>query len=665
MMTGPGRNAAAGTHSQESRRLDVICLGRAAVDLYGQQVGGRLEDMQSFAKYLGGSSGNLAAGLARLGARSSMLTRVGDEQMGRFVREALAREGVDVSHVITDPRRLTGLVILGIAGEGSFPHIFFREKCADLGIEPGDFDEDYIASSRSLAITGTHLSTPSSREVVMRAVRFARRNDVKVVLDIDYRPVLWGLVAPGSGEERSGASAAATASMRELLPECDLVVGTEEEIRIAGAADATTDALRKVRERTAAAIVVKRGPTGCSVFDGAIGAGIESGVSAPGVEVEVFNTLGAGDAFLSGFLLGWLDGADWSACGALGNACGALVVSRHGCSPAMPTKVELENYMERSVGIRRPDRDHEIAYLHRAGLRRKAPERLFVLDFDQCRRMEEIAAASESGEAGIRRFKMIVCTAVEQIGRGGIGKDELGVIVDERHGDAVLSRMTGDGWWVGRPVEVPGSRPVQFEPRNNMGLPLLSWPSGQVVKCLVRYCPGDPMALRLEQEQLVCQLHADCVDLGRELLLAIASPSGDEADNEPGVANAIRRFYNLGVFPSWWQLEPQSAVAWREIGEVVSERDPCCNGILVRDVPGSGRADKFRVAASNPVCKGFVAGPGIVDEVAGRWFAGEMNDGEAADAIAGNFERAIGVWRDAVRGLRGESPARESHQGPR
>ena len=333
MMAAGGGTVAHGA----ARALDVICMGRAAVDLYGQQIGGRLEDMQSFAKYLGGSSGNLAAGLARLGVRSSMLTRVGDEQMGRFVREALAREGVDVSHVVTDPRRLTGLVILGIGGENSFPHIFYRENCADLAIEPDDFDEEYIASSRALAITGTHLSTEHSRAVVLRAVRFARRNDVQVVLDIDYRPVLWGLVAPGSGEERFVASEAATASMRELLPQCDLVAGTEEEIRIAGKSDSTIESMHAIRARSAAAIVVKRGAIGCSVFDGAIPADIDSGVSVAGVEVEVFNTLGAGDAFLSGFLLGWLDGAAWSECGVLGNACGRwwsrATVARRRCPP--------------------------------------------------------------------------------------------------------------------------------------------------------------------------------------------------------------------------------------------------------------------------------------------------------------------------------------------
>ena len=135
------------------RPLDVICLGRAAVDLYGVQTGGRFEDVATFAKYVGGSSANVAIGLARLGLRSSMLTRVGDEQMGRYVRETLAANGVDVSHVVTDPRRLTGLVLLGIEGPGRYPHIFFRENCADMAVSPTDFDAEYLASTRCLALT--------------------------------------------------------------------------------------------------------------------------------------------------------------------------------------------------------------------------------------------------------------------------------------------------------------------------------------------------------------------------------------------------------------------------------------------------------------------------------------------------------------------------------
>src|SRR5690606_17878608 len=237
---------------------DVICLGRAAVDLYGQQSGGRLEDMQSFAKYLGGSSGNLAAGLARLGVRSAMLTRVGDEPMGRFVREQLAREGVDVTQVKTDPDRLTALVVLGILSADDIPHIFFREQCADMGLCADDIDEAFIASARMLAITGTHLSTTSTRNAVQKAIDAARNGGTKVVLDIDYRPVLWGLASAGEGASRFAESQEITGILQGFLPHCDFIVGTEEEIAIAGGETDTVKALITIRSLSDAVIVLKR-----------------------------------------------------------------------------------------------------------------------------------------------------------------------------------------------------------------------------------------------------------------------------------------------------------------------------------------------------------------------------------------------------------------------
>ena len=152
---------------------DLICLGRASVDLYAQQIGSRLEDVSSFAKYLGGCATNIAFGAARLGLKSALLTRVGDEHMGRFIREELRRAGrrpyviplgpgVDVSHVHTDKRRLTALVVLGIESREDFPLIFFRHDCADMALCETDFDEAFIASARSLLLTGTHLSTDST-----------------------------------------------------------------------------------------------------------------------------------------------------------------------------------------------------------------------------------------------------------------------------------------------------------------------------------------------------------------------------------------------------------------------------------------------------------------------------------------------------------------------
>src|ERR1700753_788152 len=142
--------------------LDVIPIGRSSVDLYGAQVGGRLEDMASFSKAVGGCPTNIAIGTARLGLKSAVITRVGDEHMGRYIREQLQREGVAVAGVHTDPERLTSLVLLGIRDSKTFPLIFYRENCADGALDESDIDEAYIASAKAIVVTGTHFSRPNT-----------------------------------------------------------------------------------------------------------------------------------------------------------------------------------------------------------------------------------------------------------------------------------------------------------------------------------------------------------------------------------------------------------------------------------------------------------------------------------------------------------------------
>src|SRR6266436_7929597 len=178
------------TRFASGRTHDIVCLGRLAVDLYAQQIGARLEDVSSFAKYLGGSSANIAFGCARLGLKAALISRIGDDGLGRFLVETIAREGCDVSHVSTDPSRLTGAVVLGIKDKDTFPLIFMRENCADMAIAEADVEETFIAQSRALLITGTHFSTEYINRISNLALDRARRSAVRTVLDIDYRPVL-------------------------------------------------------------------------------------------------------------------------------------------------------------------------------------------------------------------------------------------------------------------------------------------------------------------------------------------------------------------------------------------------------------------------------------------------------------------------------------------
>ncbi len=489
------------------RDFDLACLGRLAVDFYSQQFGSPLEDNRSMAQYLGGSSANLAFGVARLGLKSAMVSRVGNEQMGRFLLQTLQREGCDTSQVQIDPQRLTALVLLGLKDRDTFPLLFMRENCADMAIDAEAIDEGFIARCRALSITGTHLSTPGTRAASQKALEYAARHGVVRVLDIDYRPVLWGLTPRGAGENRYVADAHVTAQLQEMLPQFDLLVGTEEEFFIAGGvAQDLMASLRAVRALSAATLVVKRGALGCTVIEGAIPAQIDDAPTFQGERVEVLNVLGAGDAFLAGLLSSLLQGKGWADATRVANACGAIVVSRHACSAAMPTPAELEHWFG---GSRNPqvDADQALAQLHRVSVARPQWSDLCVMAFDHRSQFLELARASGAAESRIPLLKKLLVRAAEQVERSHHLQGHTGVLIDGGdYGRDALASATGRGWWVGRPVELPSSRPLRFDGTRSIGTALTHWPTEQVVKCLLHYHPDDAYGLRLEQEEKVLEL---------------------------------------------------------------------------------------------------------------------------------------------------------------
>ncbi len=627
------------------RSLDLMTVGRSSVDLYGEQVGGRLEDMGSFAKYVGGSPTNTAVGAARLGLRAGLLTRVGDDHFGRFIREELIRNGVDVSGVITDRKRLTALAVLGIRDELRFPLLFYRENCADMALCETDVDPAFIRRAGSVLINGTHLSQPSVRAASRRAVELARAAGGRVVFDIDYRPVLWGLTAPDAGENRFVASPDVTARLQEIAPLCDLIVGTEEEFHILGGSTDTVSALRSVRALTAATLVCKLGALGCVAFAGAIGTRLDSGVTAPGFAVEVFNILGAGDAFISGFLRGWLRGLPLETCCRYGNACGAIVVSRHGCAPAMPTWTELSAFLE-GKWPRRLRESQELEHVHWATTRVPRPAELLVLAMDHRGPLETLAAELDAGESALEAFKALAIDAVDRVAGGD---PRFGLLLDGRLGRRGLERAADHPYWIGRPIEQSGSRPLAFDGAADVGSTLRAWPQNHVVKCLVRYHPDDPEMLRQRQEERLLCLYSACRETRHELLLEIiASPYGDiEQDT---TARVLERMYDLGIRPDWWKLEPSTEPAtWAAIQDTIRRRDPLCRGVLVLGLAADSQslASAFRAAAPFDLVRGFAVGRTIFAEPARRRLAGEIGDAETVAALAANLQAVVAAWRQA------------------
>ncbi|WP_421779842.1 bifunctional 5-dehydro-2-deoxygluconokinase/5-dehydro-2-deoxyphosphogluconate aldolase [Kiloniella litopenaei] len=623
--------------------LDVITIGRASVDLYGQQIGGRLEDMASFAKSVGGCPANIAIGTSRLGLQSGFITRVGDEQMGRYIQEQMVRETVATDGIITDKERLTALVLLGVRDDDTFPLIFYRENCADMALCEEDIDPLFIQRSRSILISGTHLSKPNVLAASKKAVSIAKSAGRKVILDIDYRPNLWGLAGHEAGEERFIKSDLVTTHLQSVLADCDLIVGTEEEVHIAGGTENTREALTVIRSLSKAVIVLKRGPMGCIVYPDAIPENLEEGITGPGFPVEVYNVLGAGDAFMSGFLRGWLRAENFETCAKWANACGAFAVSRLLCSPEIPTWDELQYFLKVGSKHRALRKDQDINHIHWATTRRPTDKNLMAFAIDHRSQLEDMADRAGVSRDQIPRLKQLAVKAACNVAQG---RPNYGMLLDSTYGVKALFDAAKNPLWIGRPVELPGSHPLDFDQINDLGSHLNEWPVDHVVKCLCFYHPDDEQSIREQQEKSLLRLHEAARKVGRELLIEIIAgkngPLGDET-----ISKVMSRLYGLGIKPDWWKLEPQtSKIAWQNISNVIEENDLYCRGIVLLglEAPEEQLKDAFASAISSPWVKGFAVGRTIFAEAANAWLRGEIDDDTAIADMENKFRRLTESW---------------------
>jgi 5-dehydro-2-deoxygluconokinase len=305
-------------------RYDVLAMGRSSIDLYAHEIGRPIADVHSFDAYVGGCPTNVSVGTRRLGLRSALLTAVGDDQVGEFVTAFLVREQVETRFIPRKPGRRTSAVILTILPPDRFPLTFYRDNCADRALTIDDVSRAPVGESRVVFVTGTGLSHEPARAATFAAAATARAAGVPVAVDLDYRADQWDSAPAFAGQ------------IQTLLRSATLAVGTEEELAAAsGTADAAAGAAM-VLASGIDALVLKRGQRGATVFRPRV-----APADVAPFTVEVLNVLGAGDAFASGLLYGYLQGWPLERAARMGNACGAIVVTRHGCANFMPTLDEV------------------------------------------------------------------------------------------------------------------------------------------------------------------------------------------------------------------------------------------------------------------------------------------------------------------------------------
>ena len=625
-------------------RFDVMCLGRLELDLCALERGARLEDATTFAKHLGGSAGSIAFGCARLGLRAAMVSRVGDDHAGRFLTATLAAEGCDVSHVSMDRERKTAMVWRG-TGDETLPRVSDRESGADV-------EDSFIAQSRALVITesqfgselASHFADDETARVSSLALERARRRGVRTVLAIDHRSRL------------------ASERLQAVADQFDLVVVIvvvgRDELRTADGQGDLLEALRRIRAKTSATLVLRLGAEGCAIVDGDEPARLEpegAALAVPGFPVEVMNEVGAGAAFMAGLVKGWLTGMGWREAGRLANACGALVAARPAGAASMPTPAELETFMSGTLPAR-PDSDPHLTRLHRVTPRRKPWDDLCLLAFDQRRQDFELARDAGAPETRLGPLKKLLLRAVAETEQalsrhGHVGA--FGAFIDDSYGADALLAATGRGLWLGRPVEVPGSSPLEFEGGRSIGSRLISWPREHVVSCLVRFDPDAPVDDRLEDETQLQALYRAILASGHELLLELMPPRSLPGDGDT-IVRALKRLYNIDIFPDWWALEALSPEAWRRVDDVIAERDPWCRGVVLvgRDASVDELTAAFRGARSSRSCRGFVARAvgetrTVFREPSEAWLSGRIDDDTLVARVRAAFEELVRAWQTA------------------
>ena len=324
--------------------FDLITIGRSNMDLFSSDIGAEFVDIKGFVPQVGGSPTNIAIGTARLGLKSATLTAVGNDNVGDFIVTYLERDGVDVSLIKRKPG-LSSLAVLGVQPPDKFPLLFYRENPPDIWLDIDDLPD--FSQTKSFLVSGTALARGTCADAAFFGAEAAQKAGKLVWMDIDLRPDQWNHpMACGS-------------ALRRVMPSIDVVFGTEEEFWAAintdptkwhGNEPVTEDERKQVEAWVNASytadgmpdtIVLKRGSKGVTIFDRQEGV-----MDVPGFPVEVLNTVGAGDAFASGLIYSRMNGKNWHDSARFANACGAIVVTRHGCGDAMPTLQEVEGFID-------------------------------------------------------------------------------------------------------------------------------------------------------------------------------------------------------------------------------------------------------------------------------------------------------------------------------
>lgn len=318
----------------KSRPMDLVLVGRVAIDFNPVDYFQTLAESTTFKKYVGGSPANIAVGITRHGKKAGFIGKVSDDQFGDFVTGYFKKEGIDTSHITRCQNgEKLGLTFTEILSATESSILMYRNKIADLQLSVDDIEEEYIKNTKAVLISGTALAESPSREAALKVMMLAKRNNTKIIFDIDYREYNW----------KNTDEISIYYSM--IAREADIILGSREEFDLTekliqpGRTDEET--AKAWLSQTAKVVVIKHGKQGSTAYtkDG-------NSYSIKPFPVKALKSFGGGDGYASGFLYGIFEGWDMIECLEFGSAEAAMMVRSHSCTEELPNPEQVKAFIK-------------------------------------------------------------------------------------------------------------------------------------------------------------------------------------------------------------------------------------------------------------------------------------------------------------------------------
>ena len=349
---------------------------------------------------------------------------------------------------------------------------------------------------------------------------------------------------------------------------------------------------------------------------------------------------------MAGFLYGWLNDQSLELCAKYANACGALAVSRHGCAPAYPSKIELEHYLKNGSQHFSLRQDTFLEQLHWSTNRRKSFDNLFTLAIDHRVQFKKLAEENEKQKEDIAVFKSMALEACLEAQK--TERENVGILLDEEYAESSLHAASDHDIWIGRPIEKAGVFPLELTEEPDIGSRLANWPVNHCVKVLAPLRNDDPKDIYEHQVKLLSQLAQACRLTNHELLLEIITKRNDKASSPEQILSLMQKLYEDNIYPDWWKLEPiENVEFWSKANNIIQQFDPYAQGIIVlgMDAPSDKLASVFDLCKNYKHVKGFAVGRSIFFETARKWFGNKITNQQAKDEMFNKFTKLIKLWK--------------------